>query len=271
MLRKRIITAAILIPIVLVVLFYATPQQFCIATGLVSLVAAGEWVNLMQLKEISTRFIYLLIVATVFFGALFVPTPLIFSIAFIWWTAAFIAICVYPRGVTWWVQYPVVRGGMGILVLLPCWAALNYIRNQETGGITALLFLFVLIWGADTVAYFVGKKWGTSKLAPLVSPGKSKQGAMGALMFAVLVVVPVLFVSHTPWHIWPWVMLLALATVLFSIVGDLFESMIKRQAGVKDSSQLLPGHGGLLDRIDSLTAAAPVFALGGWLLGRYLY
>jgi phosphatidate cytidylyltransferase len=158
---------------------------------------------------------------------------------------------------------------MGAFVLVPCWASINYIRNQDEGPL-GLLFLFVLIWGADSAAYFVGKKWGTKRLAPYVSPGKSWQGLMGALLVSTLIVLTTLWLCNVPFPIWPWAIVLSLVTVLFSIVGDLFESMIKRQAKVKDSGKLLPGHGGVLDRIDSLTAAAPIFVLGALLLGPYL-
>ena len=133
-----------------------------------------------------------------------------------------------------------------------------------------LLFLFVLIWGADTAAYFSGKKWGKNKLAPLVSPGKSIQGAVGAMIFSILLTFLALWIGRDSFQGWFWATVLSIITVLFSIVGDLFESMLKRRVDLKDSGQLLPGHGGLLDRIDSLTAAAPIFALGALLLGMYL-
>jgi phosphatidate cytidylyltransferase len=149
---------------------------------------------------------------------------------------------------------------MGFLVLIPCWAALNYLRSLHD-GIYTLLFLFALIWGADSAAYFVGRKWGKHKLAPQVSPGKSWQGLCGALVCALFIAAIAGWLSETPIQLWWRGAVIAVVTVLFSVMGDLFESMIKRQAGVKDSGQLLPGHGGLLDRIDSLTAAAPIFVL----------
>ncbi len=124
--------------------------------------------------------------------------------------------------------------------------------------------------GAQILRYFTGKQWGRHKLLPLVSPGKSVEGLIGALVNTVILTMIALWLCNTPSVVWPWAMLLSLSTVLFSIVGDLFESVMKREANVKDSGQLLPGHGGLLDRIDSLTAAAPVFAFGAWLLGHYL-
>jgi phosphatidate cytidylyltransferase len=151
---------------------------------------------------------------------------------------------------------------------VPCWVAINYIFIQHEGRL-ALLFLFILIWGADSAAYFVGKKWGKHKLAPQVSPGKSIEGMMGALVFTILLAIITQLLCRIPLERWHWGILLSLLTVIFSIVGDLFESMLKRNAGIKDSGNILPGHGGLLDRIDSLTAAAPVFAFGSWVIGTY--
>jgi len=266
---QRILTAIILIPLTLAALFYSSPQVFCIITGLISLAAAWEWTNLMEIKKTWGRIFYLIIAAIIFLWILFIPVSKVLIVSFVWWLFATLLIVLYPRGSSWWGKSKIVRGIMGLMVLVPCWVAINYIRNEKD-GMYALLFLFVLIWGADTAAYFVGKKWGTVKLAPSVSPGKSWQGLCGALIFSMIIVLVTVKLCHLPLAIWPWAFALSLITVMFSIVGDLFESMIKRQAGLKDSGKLLPGHGGLLDRIDSLTAAAPVFVLGGLLLGIYL-
>jgi phosphatidate cytidylyltransferase len=269
MLKQRMITAIILIAATLAILFYSSSPVFCVLTACMALAAAWEWTNLMSVQRISGRLLYLISMAFLFFGALFVPIALILCLTFIWWLLATALIVVYPRGSSLWGKGPFLRAGMGVAVLLPCWAAINYIRNQSD-GIYALLFLFVLIWGADSAAYFTGKKWGKNKLAPHVSPGKSIQGLFGAIIFSILVTLLALLESGVAYQGWPWVIALSLVTVLFSIVGDLFESMLKRRVSLKDSGRLLPGHGGLLDRIDSLTAAAPVFAFGALLLGTYL-
>lgn len=269
MLKQRIITALILIPITIALLFYLPSIAFLFLTAFIALGGAWEWSNLMQLQKTSSRLFYLLFMALIFFSTLFIPMPFIFFCAFIWWLFAIVCILFYPYGSHWWGQSTLWRGVMGLFVLVPCWVAINYIRNQSD-GIYVLLFLFVLIWGADSAAYFAGKKWGKHKLAPHVSPGKSVQGLVGAVLFSTIITLAALWLSHIPIRIWPWGILLSLVTVLFSIVGDLFESMLKRQAGLKDSGGLLPGHGGLLDRIDSLTAAAPIFTLGAILMGMYL-
>lgn len=268
MLKQRIITALILIPIALAVLFFLPPQYFFMLTALIALVGAWEWCNLLMVKKKSARFLYLFLIALTLLGAAFVPVTLIFILAFIWWIVATVLIVLYPRA-TRWAQTIYWRAAMGIVVLVPCWAAINYIRNQADGTF-ALLFLFILIWGADSVAYFAGKKWGKTKLAPNVSPGKSIQGAGAALIFSIIFTMAILWFNEIPLRFWTWAIFLSVITIVFSIIGDLFESMLKRQVNLKDSSRLLPGHGGLLDRIDSLTAAAPVFALGAIVLGEYV-
>lgn len=268
MLKQRIITALILIPLFLAVLFYAPPREFLLFTGLVTLAAAWEWSRLAGIKRKAGRLLYLLLIFILGFNAIFVPIHYILIVGGIWWLLAFALILLYPRLSRRWSRGVIWRSLMGIFVLIPCWVAINYIRNQED-GIYALLFLFVLIWGADSAAYFVGKKWGRVPLARQVSPGKTVQGAIGAFTFTFIITVITLWLCHTPYVIWPWGVVLSMLTVVFSIVGDLFESALKRQAGVKDSGNLLPGHGGVMDRIDSLTAAAPVFALGAWFLGLY--
>ncbi len=265
MLKQRIITAAILIPIVIGLLFFLPPPAFCILSALFMLAGAAEWVQLMKLSHTVYRLIYLFLMLCTMFALLFVPTPLILTLTACWWLVALVLVVLYPRGASYWARNKIIKGCMGFMVLIPCWVALNYIRNQDS-GIYIMLFLLVLIWGADTAAYFVGKKWGKTKLAPTVSPGKSIQGAIGAVVFAIVVTAIAGAISQPPAIVLMSAVGLSVTTVLFSILGDLFESAMKREAGVKDSGYILPGHGGILDRIDSLTAAAPIYAFGSLVL-----
>lgn len=269
MLKKRIITAAILIPITLAILFFLPVMVFGYLTSFVVLAAAWEWAGLIGLDRKATKVIYVLLTLLAIFVSLFVPVELTMLIASCWWVAALVSVTFYPRASGWWSANKWLQGIMGIFALVPCWVALTFMRAQ-LDGVYALLFLFILIWGADSTAYFVGKRFGKRRLAAAVSPGKSVEGVVGALIFAVVITLFALWWSEMPLPGWPWALVLSLLTVVFSIVGDLFESMIKRNSGVKDSGQLLPGHGGLLDRIDSLTAAAPIYVLGALLLGSYL-
>ncbi len=275
MLRYRILTAIILIPLFLLLLFKLTPPAFCMATGIVVLFCAWEWSALMGL----TRFYALIYPAILFillilFVLLPIPIFQFIAAASVWWLFAALLVFCYPTLSDAWGNSKVIRGLMGFLVLIPCWLAINYLRNlgqHADQGVDIVLFLFVLIWGADSGAYFVGKKWGKTKLAPAVSPGKSWQGLLGAIVTCIVITLMALVWSHTPYQQWLWVLLVVMITVIFSVVGDLFESMLKRRENLKDSGKLLPGHGGVLDRIDSLTAAAPIFTMGIWFLGKVVH
>lgn len=258
MLKQRILTAVILIPIFILLLLKLSPSGFAYLTIAFVLIGAWEWSNLLGIKQFSRRLIYPGFIFICLPISLFIPMSIILVTALIWWIIALGLVVLYPAASKVWGKGYILRGLMGLLVFIPTWRALNYIRDVDPMGTYFLLFLFVLIWGADSGAYFVGKKWGRNKLAPNVSPGKTLQGMYGALLVTLLIAVIAAPVFHLPWLS---VVLLSIITVVFSILGDLFESMLKRNVGIKDSGQLFPGHGGLLDRIDSLTAAAPIFAL----------
>jgi phosphatidate cytidylyltransferase len=268
MLKKRVLTALVLIPLFLVLLFKLPPTGFMIFTACIMLLGAWEWSAFMGIKPRLLRLCYPVFVYGFLSFPYFLPIQVVLSMAVAWWLVALIFVYRYPQGATVWGKSLLLRGIMGLFVLEPAWRALNHIRDSEIygtdQGIGVLLYFFLLIWGADTGAYFAGKKWGKTKLAPHVSPGKTLQGLIGALVVTTLI-APGLLYWVPGLNIFA-VILLGWMTVLFSILGDLFESMLKRNVDLKDSGHLLPGHGGLLDRIDSLTAAAPVFALGSWLL-----
>ena len=147
----------------------------------------------------------------------------------------------------------------GVLLLAPMWVSLV---NLHLKGDEYFLLLMLLIWGADSGAYFVGRKFGRRKLAPSVSPGKSVEGVLGGIGFALVVMLVFLQVQGIATEKYFGYLLLTIVVTSVSVLGDLFESLFKRESGMKDSGQILPGHGGVLDRIDSLTAAAPFFLLG---------
>jgi phosphatidate cytidylyltransferase len=268
MLKQRIITAAILIPITLLIVIYFPPLPFALVTLALVLGAAWEWSALMQLRRTSQRVAYLMLMLFCAYAVLFIPVVYLLSLAFVWWVLAALLVTSYPQGVSYW-QHHFTRGAMGALILIPCWGAVNFIRNQHE-GLFILFYLFALIWGADIAAYFAGKQWGKNKLLPEVSPGKSWQGFIAALLYGVLFAAVFSWFAGVSVGVLFWALLLSIMTISFSVIGDLTESMIKRLVGVKDSGTILPGHGGLLDRIDSLTAAAPTFALGALLIGAYL-
>jgi phosphatidate cytidylyltransferase len=208
-------------------------------------------------------------------GAWLVMIPamrqLILSTAVAWWFASLLIIRQYefdPRQVRWLVGSAVqfhpswLLGMLGVIVLVPPWLSLLVLHGSATPGSALVLMLMALVWTADSGAYAAGRLWGRTKVAPKVSPGKTWEGVYGGMAAAALTAVIAGQWIGFGWRTQVSLVLLGIVTVLFSIIGDLFESLIKRMAGVKDSGRLLPGHGGVLDRIDSVTAAAPVFALG---------
>lgn len=182
-----------------------------------------------------------------------------------WWIFALLLVISYPRSSRYWRGLSWLKGLFGLFTLLPTWIGINLIRadnfqfDQQTGA-WLLLYVFSLVWAADIGAYFAGKAFGKHKLMPNVSPGKTIEGMLGGLVASsaliFLALQTELFSSQNTFHI----VAISLIVVVSSVLGDLLESMLKRQAGVKDSGTILPGHGGILDRVDSLTAALPIFA-----------
>ncbi len=268
MLKQRILTALVLLPIILVAVFATASWPFWSVTTGIVLVASWEWSALIGWTRTPARIVYSLLTALGMLSIAIYGRPSLFhfvyALALPGWLWALVRVWRYrgEEGVFLSLSAPF----LGWAVLLPAWLALNELKSLATAW---LLYLFILVWGADTGAYFAGRRFGRTKLAPMVSPGKSVEGVIGgvALTAAVAVVVA--------WrHAWTFAhslefLLLSLCTVAASVLGDLFESMLKRQRGVKDSGTIFPGHGGALDRIDSLTAAAPIFLLGWVLLGGF--
>ena len=262
MLKSRVITALIIAPLTLGAVFFMPGPWFAVFMGLIVLMGAWEWTCMMRLMHTSQRMAYVLsvLLALVVTGKYLLPyQTVIFSVAAVWWLFATALVIRYPRATRSW-RNRFSKGLVGMLVLVPTWLAMVQVHQMESGS-WLIMYLFLLVWGADTGAYFAGKRYGKRKLMPRVSPAKSWAGVGGAVVTVLLVsffAKPYFdFASHTALGIY----LLALLVLFASVVGDLLESMFKRHCGIKDSGNILPGHGGIMDRIDSLTAAAPVFAL----------
>lgn len=267
MLKQRLLTGSVLVLLFLVILFKTSAQTFFLVSGFIVLLSSYEWSSLLGIRKSGFYFVYPMIVLLFLIASLFVPILIILLLAAAFWFIASILVIFYPRGSSIWGRGVILRGIMGLFVLIPAFRALNFIR-ADNNGVWALLFLFILVWGADIGAYFAGKKWGRKKLAPRVSPGKTWEGFSGALAITFCITFLVSYEIHLPFHEWFLTILLTFITVIAAVFGDLLESMLKRQENRKDSGRLLPGHGGILDRIDSLTAAAPIYALGALYLGK---
>ncbi|MGO1462743.1 MAG: phosphatidate cytidylyltransferase [Marinobacter sp.] len=274
MLKTRIITALILAPAAIGGIFFLPPTGFALFTAAIITLGAWEWANMSGLEHQPARIGYAAAVAVVLYGLVDVSAVAVLWLALLWWCVCFLLVRSYPAGSERWGSV-FVRALMGLLVLVPAWVGLNYIRaggfhfGDASNNLLVILYVFCIVWVADIGAYFAGRAFGKAKLAPRVSPGKSWAGVWGGLFaVGVLALAASVLVSASVSEA-ALLVVASLVTGLVSVLGDLLESMLKRFRGIKDSSQLLPGHGGIMDRIDSLTAAAPVFALIitqlGWL------
>ncbi len=275
MLKYRLITALILIPVVIGALFLLPPVGFAIVTLVVCMLAAWEWGQLAGFASRSQRIWLAILCGFLLISMLLslpayqhsahllqVSVPLWLSMG--WWIAALLLVLTYPRSAAVWRNSHLLRIIFGILTIVPFFwgmVALRQYGYEQDHNIGAwwLLYVMLLVWGADSGAYMFGKLFGKHKLAPKVSPGKTWEGLIGGLLTSAL--ISWLFGRYAPLDIIPEILLIcSVAAALASVLGDLTESMFKREAGIKDSGHLIPGHGGILDRIDSLTAAVPVFA-----------
>lgn len=242
-------TAAVLIAALLAALFLLPPFALKLLIALLLAGAALEWARLCRLARASA-WVFAAAIAGVYLALerAGLQQPIFVTAALFWIVLAPLWMWrgVRPAQTTW-------LGAAGFAVLVPAGLAMTALAPLE------VLLVLVLVWIADSVAYFVGRAWGKRKLAPAISPGKSWEGAAGGLIGAALYAIILAFITEPG----AWLALVATAVLLgiVSIVGDLFESAVKRQAGVKDSGTLLPGHGGILDRIDSATATLPLAAL----------
>jgi len=263
-LRARIVTALLLAAVVIVVLVWLPPEVAVVLISVAIFGAGFEWAGFVQLRSRSARLSYAAAILLALTGAEMLaadPRWLAYILrgAAVWWLVAFV-----------WLALRAQSGGrlaaaiVGFLVLVPAGIGLSHLVTLHPHGQLLLLYLLVLIAAADVGAYFGGRTFGHRKLAPHVSPGKTWEGFAAGMLAAATVGVAGAFLFDMPF--WPWLFLCELVA-LVSVVGDLTESMFKRHVGLKDSGKLLPGHGGLLDRIDSLTAAAPTFLLGLLVLG----
>lgn len=262
MLKQRVLTALVLAPVVLGALFYLSLDQFLISLNVVLLIAAWEWASLAGLKSLFSKLAYVFSHGVALGGLhLYVgyqPSLELFILPLLLWCLALWWVVRYPVAGSW--QKCSVRIFIGYLVLLPCWLAFVLLKTHPSAD-QMLLVLLLLVWGADVGAYFAGRKFGSTKLAS-VSPGKTREGVYGGLCTCVLIAVVGSYLLGLSVVSSFYLLALAVLTGLISVLGDLFESMLKRHCGLKDSGSILPGHGGVMDRIDSLTAAAPLFALG---------
>lgn len=279
MLKQRVITAVILGALLLLALFKMPIESFKWVSLAIFGYGAFEWSKLAEIKGKSNQLLYAagsVVLGAVTYlyifdsklwtltGQLSEANYLLMLMACIWWGISSFLVLIYPRGNRVWQHQPMVKSIFGYLTLVPAWLALLTIREwhylfDKNDGAWLALFVFGIVWSADIGAYFAGKRFGSHKLMPNVSPGKTIEGFVGGMIAVIALAVLVLWGREI--NLSDWLVLITCCVVIgvISAFGDLSESMLKRDAGIKDSGNILPGHGGLLDRIDSLTAAMPVF------------
>jgi len=271
MLAQRILTAALLVPLVVGGVLFLSTFWMGLFFAAVVMLGASEWARLSKLSAPLWKSVFLLLMAVMLGVAATMISNFnlnygLLAMATTGWLLGAALLLRIKKIEKISPEPSPFRVALGFLVLLPCWIALIFLHGWGEDGPILVIFVLVLIWASDSCAYFAGRRWGRVKLAPVISPGKTREGVYGALLGAVICGAILAWVKPDLGGLLVTIPLCIL-TCLVSVEGDLFESLIKRQADVKDSGNLLPGHGGILDRIDSVTAAAPVFVFGLMLLG----
>ncbi|MFI3246081.1 MAG: phosphatidate cytidylyltransferase [Ferrimonas sp.] len=273
MLKQRVLTALVLLPLALAVIFALPLQGFALVLAVVFALAGREFGALIAPQRANIKIMAgLVTIAILALVWALVPMsqvwqggelhPLYLSLIYagtLWWLVALGLVLSFPLSALFWQRKPLLKSLFGLFTLLPAFCAMVALKSWpgSLDGAWLILAVLLLVWGADTGAYFIGKRFGKKKLIPKVSPAKTREGLFGGMFVCALLCV-------VAWQFVPNISLfeaiiLGMVTAFVSALGDLTESMFKRAANIKDSGRLLPGHGGVLDRIDSVTAAMPVF------------
>ncbi len=257
MFLSRLITTLILVPLVLLIIFYGNPWVLTGIVLLILLIATKECLLLIPLKKLSTQvsFLVLMLISVWGCGTFFSSW---LNVGLIFWMFIILSILTFPRSQSYW-GYPAVVGAV-CLILIPLFIQSLVHLYYFPNGKNLLVYLLFLIWASDIGAYLSGKWLGKHKLIPRVSPGKSWEGVLGGVAMAMVIAWSG-SMYFAPVHKSDW-FLLAFSTVIISIFGDLFISILKRRCHLKDTGAIIPGHGGVLDRLDSLIAALPLFYFG---------
>jgi phosphatidate cytidylyltransferase len=279
MLKQRILTALILAPLALIAILFLPVSYFQYAIVIVMGLGAYEWGNMSGLIQRRMKLFFTLLITIIcFLLSILVPSdeiwqqgrlhPVYFAIlglAIVWWLYSVVMIILYPKYSSFWQRSNLIRNLFGVFTLVPTWVAIVALRTSlyevdPFYGASLIFYVLGIVWAADIGAFFVGVKFGRTKLRPNVSPGKTFEGLAGGVVASMAIIAfAAMHYQVEPARISLHIVI-GVITVAISAMGDLNESMFKRCAGIKDSGRLLPGHGGVLDRIDSLTAAFPVFA-----------
>jgi phosphatidate cytidylyltransferase len=275
MTRTRTLAALVMAPLAIAaVLLLPTPWMAALSAA-AFLVGLWEWLRLAEIEDPIARSILivanlLLMVALVWAsrsatGGSLILLRIVALVGVFWWVLAAVWLRYYHFASDHDTHARMFKLGAATLAIVPAWCALGVIHADPDFGNRWLLLALAIVWAADSGAYFAGRKLGKTKLAPRISPNKTVEGLIGGVIAGMVVALAAAPLAGASVGDLPAVAVVAIWTILFSVIGDLFESLLKRHVNVKDSSALIPGHGGVLDRIDSVLAALPVFAVGKWL------
>ncbi|MFC7300746.1 phosphatidate cytidylyltransferase [Cognatiluteimonas weifangensis] len=276
MTKTRVLAALVLTPLAIAaILLLPTPWLVALA-AVVFLAGLWEWFRLADIDDTLARTVLLvanlaLMVAIVWAsrtseGFSYVLLQIMVVLGVIWWLLAALWLKHFGFASDHATHGRVFKLAAGTLAIVPAWCALGVLHASQPNGHRWLFVALAIVWAADSGAYFVGRHYGRRKLSPRISPNKTVEGLFGGLVAGLAVALAFAPLAGATAAQLPAVALVALVAVGFSVIGDLFESLLKRHVGAKDSGDLIPGHGGILDRIDGVIAALPVFALGkAWL------
>ena len=277
MLKQRVVTALIMAGLFIAGIVFLPVQALAAVFALLILAGGWEWSRMAGWDSVLSRGVFVAVLAAILL-ALYSHAQLgnaptrervqpVLGLACLWWSFALLWVKSYPASAVMW-SNRFMRSLIGLLILAPAWMAAVYLLSFPRGGVLVVTMVIVVA-AADIGAYFAGKSLGKHKMAPAVSPAKTWEGFWGGVLAVVLVGLLLWYMlpAHNAHIGLMSVLAIVLATSLASVVGDLSVSMVKRDSGTKDSGSLLPGHGGVLVRLDSLCGAAPVFALGLLLAG----
>jgi CDP-diglyceride synthetase len=254
MFKQRAWTTIILLPLVLAFIYYSNNWVFVTALLIIVIGCGFEWLQLIPITHVLPKLLYMIVLIGICYVTQFLSENLL-VLSFYLWAAITLAILKYPKSQVIWGKSWVVT--VLSLILLPVFSQSLFAIFTFEKGRALLVYLLFLVWASDIGAYLAGKQWGKHKLIPAVSPGKTKEGVLGGSILALLVsLIAGLYIPHQNWILWCSV---ALLVSVISLIGDLSISMLKRRVQLKDTGSLFPGHGGVLDRLDSLIAATPFF------------
>lgn len=271
--RQRVVTALTLAPVVIAAVLLLPTPWLAALSAVAMLAGLWEWTQLAGIDARLARALYLLGNGLLMASLIWAAGPNLFTLQIVsligalWWLLGLMWLWRFEFASLDTPRNRSLKLFAGSLCVVPAWCALNWLHFSSPLGARWALFVLLIVWVADSGAYFAGMRFGKNKLAPRISPGKSWEGVGGGVIGTLLLAVAASPMLGLSWSNLPALVFLTVLTTGISVVGDLFESLMKRHSGIKDSGSVIPGHGGILDRLDSLFAALPVFVITKAVLG----